>query len=64
MTLVYKMILNAHSKCVIATWIKVVGGNETQQGWSLHVKQSSKHTTLICGVKQSNDFGVCKSKPW
>ncbi len=39
-------------------------GSEAQQGWSLHVKQSSKHTTLFCGVKQSSDFGVCKSKPW
>jgi hypothetical protein len=42
----------------------VVGGSEAQQGWSLHAKQSSKHTTLFCGVKQSSDVGVCKSKPW
>ncbi len=42
----------------------MVGGSEAQQGWSLHVKQSSKHTTLFCGVKQSSDFGVCKSKLW
>jgi hypothetical protein len=41
-----------------------VGGNEAQQGWSLHVKKSSKHTTLFCGVKPSSDFGVCKNKPW
>jgi len=64
MTIVCKVIFNAHSKCVIATWIKVVGGSEAQQGWSLHAKQSSKHTTLFCGVKQSSDVGVCKSKPW
>ncbi len=63
MTLVYKMILNAHSKFVIATWIKVARGSKTQ-GWCLHVKESSKHKTLFCGVKQSSDFGVWKSKLW
>jgi hypothetical protein len=32
MTLVCKMIFNAHKKCVIAMWNKVVGGSEAQQG--------------------------------
>jgi hypothetical protein len=64
MTLVCKMIFNAHKKCVIAMWNKVVGGSEAQQGWSLHVKQSSMHIILFCGDEQSSGFGVYKSKAW